>query len=163
MVKSQREFSFSSHHSQSIFLALWKKLMNSNLVNFLWRWNNIESIFWDLAIFTSSCMSRRVAAVQNGGMGSGTAVPCTENSKADWPCNQVDFWQSRPEKYEEAKNKNASSLGLFLADRTRGASSDPPAPSHFSSLADGHLEFIFQSAARTYGIRRHHTLHIAQS
>ena len=73
------------------------------------------------------------------------------------------FWQSRPEKCEEAKNKNASSLGLFLADRTRGASSDPPAPSHFSSLADGHLEFIFQSAARTGGIRRHHTLHIAQS
>ena len=36
-----------------------------------------------------------------------------------------------------------------MADRTRGASSDPPAPSHFSSLADGHLEFIFQSAART--------------
>ena len=35
-----------------------------------------------------------------------------------------------------------------MADRTRGASSDPPAPSHFSSLADGHLEFIFQSAAR---------------
>ena len=65
--------------------------MNSNLVDFYEDKTILKvCIFWDLAIFTSSCMSRRVAAVQNGGMGSGTAVPCTENSKADWP-NQVDF------------------------------------------------------------------------
>ena len=65
--------------------------------------------------------------------------------KADRANQETELWR----RYENTKN--ASSLGLFLADRTRGASKIPRVIFH---VADGHLDSIFQSAARHTLLRK---------
>ena len=66
------------------------------------------------------------------------------NSKLTEPIKKLSFG-------EDENTKNASSLGLFLADRTRGASKIPRVIFH---VADGHLDSIFQSTARHTLLRK---------
>ena len=92
-----------------------------------------------------SCMLVRQKCGGGGAAYNKLLLHARSQLKADRANQETELWR----RYENTKN--ASSLGLFLADRTRGASKIPRVIFH---VADGHLDSIFQSTARHTLLRK---------